>query len=123
MTIMTPSVIVRSQNVIIMLFVETRSWEFFKFMLENFLVSFITYVEPYSEPGEQLRWSVLWKQLQRLTIFAKHSILGIRQGSEYASDLYTASDKYWPIIIFEVSLIYGSSYSRMDQVKIVEDSL
>ena len=38
--------------------------------------------EEYSEPSQIRRWSILQKSL---TIFAKHSILDVRQGSEYAS--------------------------------------
>ena len=36
-----------------------------------------------------LRWSNLWNSFQRLSIFEKHSILNVWQGSEKASEVYT----------------------------------
>ena len=60
---------------------------FFKFLFsESWLLS--TYQRRIKNPDKHLRWGALRKQIngyKPLTIFAKRSILGIWQGSEYAS--------------------------------------
>ena len=60
-------------------------------------------------PVKHLRWSFfakIFNNFQLLIIFAKSFILDVSQASGYAS----AKDKY------------GSRYSRIDQIKFVEDS-
>ena len=56
--------------------------------------------EAIQSPFKRLRWSAFRKYLTPLTIFTKHSIIVVWQGSKYASGFTVKLRYYSPFIVF-----------------------